>query len=123
MNPIRVMVVDDHDAVRRGLSYSLALFDELQFVGAAGNGREAISLCSQINPDVVLMDIKMPEMDGVAATRYIRQAYPRVQVIALTSYQDPETFQAMLQAGAVGYLLKSASIEEIANTIFATCFS
>ncbi len=120
MNPIRVMIVDDHDAVRQGLRFSLRIFDELQFVGAAGNGIEAINLCGQIHPDVVLMDIKMPVMDGVVATRLIRQSYPGIQVIALTSDRDPETFQAMRQAGAIGYLLKSASIDEIAKAILAS---
>jgi two-component system, NarL family, response regulator LiaR len=119
MNPIRVMIVDDHDSVRRGLSFSLRAFNNLQCVGAAGNGREAINLCGRIHPDVVLMDVKMPEMDGIAATRIIRQSYPCIQVIALTNDKNSETFQAMSQAGAVGYLLKTASIAEIASAILA----
>lgn len=120
MNPIRVMIVDDHDSVRKGLSFCLRVFDNLQCVGAAVNGREAIALCGQIKPDVVLMDILMPEMNGIDATRLIRQTYPHTQVIALTSDKDPESFRAMQQAGAAGYLLKSASIDEIARAIFAT---
>lgn len=119
MNPIRVMVVDDHESVRRGLSFCLRIFDDLQCVGTAENGQDAIHLCQQLHPDVVLMDIRMPEMDGIAATRVIHQTYPHIQVIALTSDKDPETFQAMQQAGAVGYLLKSASMDEIAQAILS----
>jgi NarL family two-component system response regulator LiaR len=121
MNPIRVMVVDDHDSVRRALGFSLRILDDLQFIGAAGNGREAIHLCDQLHPDVVLMDILMPEMDGVTATREIHQSHPDVRIIALTSDKDPNTFQAIQQAGAAGYLIKSASIDEIAKAIFAVC--
>ena len=119
MNPIRVMIVDDHDSVRRGLSFSLHAFDNLEFVGAAVSGREAVQLCGQLHPDVVLMDVNMPEMDGIAATRLICQSYPYIKVIALTGDQDVETFRAMRQAGAAGYLLKTASIDEIANAILA----
>jgi NarL family two-component system response regulator LiaR len=116
-NPIRVMIVDDHDMVRSGLSVFLEAFDDLELVGEAADGKEAIRLCSELQPHVVLMDLVMPEMDGVAATRAIRQAHPAVQIIALTSFNDQDLVQGALQAGAVGYLLKNASIDELAEAI------
>jgi NarL family two-component system response regulator LiaR len=118
-NPIRVMIVDDHDMVRSGLSVFLEAFDDLELVGEAADGEEAIRLCAEAQPHVVLMDLVMPEMDGVEATRAIRQAYPDVQVIALTSFSEQDLVQGALQAGAVGYLLKNASIDELAAAIRA----
>jgi len=118
-NPIRVMIVDDHDMVRSGLSVFLEAFDDLELVGEAADGEEAIRLCAEVQPHVVLMDLVMPEMDGVAATRAIRQADPTVQIIALTSFNDQDLVQGALQAGAVGYLLKNASIDELAAAIRA----
>jgi len=118
-NPIRVMIVDDHDMVRSGLSVFLEAFDDLELVGEAADGQEAIHLCSELQPHVVLMDLVMPEMDGVAATQAIRRANPTVQIIALTSFNDQDLVQGALQAGAVGYLLKNASIDELAAAIRA----
>jgi NarL family two-component system response regulator LiaR len=120
-NPIRVMIVDDHDMVRSGLGVFLEAFDDLELVGEAADGKEALRLCAEAQPHVVLMDLVMPEMDGVEATRAIRQAYPTVQVIALTSFNDQDLVQGALQAGAVGYLLKNASIDELAVAIRAAC--
>lgn len=117
MQPIRVMIVDDHDVVRRGLSIFFQAFDDLALVAEASSGMEAIELCGQVQPDVVLMDLVMPEMDGITATRTIRNRHPNVQVIALTSFRDDESVEAMMKAGAIGYLLKNASIDELANTI------
>ena len=91
--PIRVMIVDDHTMVRRGLATILKVFDDLQLVGEAENGAEAIKLCGEILPDVILMDMVMPDMDGATATRTIRQQYPQVQVIALTSFKEGELGQ------------------------------
>jgi NarL family two-component system response regulator LiaR len=119
--PIRVMIVDDHDMVRSGLNVFLEAFDDLELVGEAADGQEAIRLCAKVQPDVVLMDLVMPEMDGVTATRAIRQAYPDVQVIALTSFSEQDLVQGALQAGAIGYLLKNASIDELAAAIRAAC--
>jgi len=116
-NPIRVMIVDDHDMVRSGLSVFLEAFDDLELVGEAADGEEAIRLCAEVQPHVVLMDLVMPEMDGVTATQAIRQAYPAVQIIALTSFNDQDLVQGALQAGAVGYLLKNASIDELAEAV------
>lgn len=116
---IRVMLVDDHDVVRRGLAVVLKAFDDFVLAGEAADGEEAIRLCETAHPDVILMDLMMPEIDGVAATKAIRQAYPNVQVVALTSFKDERLVQAALQAGAIGYMLKNASIDELANTIRA----
>lgn len=117
--PIRVILVDDHDMVRRGLAVFLEAFDDLQLVGEAGSGAEALQLCAEIEPDVVLMDLIMPEMDGVETTRAIRQNYPQTQVVALTSFKDDALVGAALGAGAIGYLLKNVSIDELAEAIRA----
>jgi NarL family two-component system response regulator LiaR len=103
--PIRIMLVDDHAMVRKGLATFLKVFDELELVGEAENGEAAIKLCGEIMPDVVLMDMVMPEMDGAAATRIIREKYPQVQVIALTSFKEGELIKTALEAGAIAYLL------------------
>jgi NarL family two-component system response regulator LiaR len=116
---IRVMLVDDHDVVRRGLTVVLKAFDDLVLVGEAANGREAVRTCEAAHPDVILMDLVMPEMDGVAAIHAIRQTDPHVQIVALTSFKDENLVQAALQAGAIGYILKNASIDELASTIRA----
>lgn len=117
--PIRVMLVDDHTMVRRGLATFLEVFDDLELAGEAANGDEAIELCARLLPDVVLMDLAMPEVDGVTATRVIRQRLPRVQVLALTSFKEEELIQNALQAGAIGYLLKDVTADELAEAIRA----
>jgi NarL family two-component system response regulator LiaR len=111
------MIVDDHDMVRSGLAVFLETFDDLVLVGEASDGAEAVRLCAEIQPHVVLMDLVMPKMNGIAATRDIRQAYPEIQVIALTSFDDRDLVQGALQAGALGYLLKNASIDELAEAV------
>lgn len=117
--PIRVMLVDDHTMVRRGLATFLKAFDDLELVGEAADGEAAIQLCARILPDVVLMDLVMPDVDGVTVTRAIRQRFPRVQVIALTSFKDEKLVQNTLQAGAIGYLLKDVSADQLAQAIRA----
>jgi NarL family two-component system response regulator LiaR len=117
--PIRVLIVDDHDMVRSGLIVFLDAFDDLELVGEAADGTEAVRLCADTHPSVVLMDLVMPQMDGIAATRAIREAYPSVQVVALTSFSDQDLVHRALQAGAVGYVLKNAPIDELANAIRA----
>lgn len=117
--PIRVMLVDDHTMVRRGLAAFLKVFDDLQLAGEAQNGREAIQLCADILPDVILMDMVMPDMDGAAATRAIRQQFPHVQVIALTSFKEGDLVKNALEAGAIGYLLKDVSADELVRAIRA----
>jgi len=116
---IRVMIVDDHTMVRRGLATFLKVFDDLELAGEAASGEEAIRLCPQLQPDVVLMDMVMPDMDGAAATRLIRKQSPRVQVLALTSFKEEILVQSALQAGAIGYLLKDVSADELAQAIRA----
>ena len=114
---IRLMIVDDHRVVRSGLSAFLLAYDDLKLVGEAGNGEEAVRLCAQVKPDVVLMDLVMPGMDGIAATKGIRERCPKTQVIALTSFGDQERVQAALKAGAIGYLLKDVSDVELVAAI------
>jgi NarL family two-component system response regulator LiaR len=117
--PIRVMLVDDHDVVRSGLSAFLLVFDDLELVGEARDGQEAIQRCAQLQPDVIVMDMVMPIMDGAAATRVIREKYPEVQVLVLTSFKEDELVQGALEAGAIGYLLKNVSADELAKAIRA----
>lgn len=117
--PIRVMLVDDHTMVRRGLATFLKVFDDLELVGEAGSGEEAVNLCAQVLPDVVLMDLMMPDMDGAAATRLIRRQFPEVQVVALTSFKGEGLVRDALQAGAIAYLLKDVSADELARAIRA----
>ena len=115
--PIRVMLVDDHAVVRSGLSAFLLAFDDLLLVGEAGGGEEAVRLCNQLSPDVVLMDLVMPGMDGAQATRAIRQQCPQIQVLALTSFKEQDLVEGALEAGAIGYLLKNVSADELAEAI------
>lgn len=115
----RVMIVDDHAVVRSGLSAFLLAFDDLEMVAEASGGEEAVRRCLSAKPDVILMDLVMPGMDGAAATRAIRQACPGVQVIALTSFKEDDLVQGALQAGAIGYLLKNVGADELANAIRA----
>lgn len=115
--PIRVMLVDDHTMVRRGLATFLKVHDDLQLAGEAENGETAIRLCAEILPDVILMDMSMPMMDGVAATRAIRRQFPQIQIIALTSFKEGKVIQKALEAGVIGYLLKDVSADEVARAI------
>jgi two-component system, NarL family, response regulator LiaR len=117
--PIRVMLVDDHAMVRRGLATFLMVFDDFKLVGEAENGEAAIRLCAEVLPDVILMDMVMPEMDGASATHAIRQQYPQIQVIALTSFKEGELIRSALEAGAIGYLLKDVSADDLARAIRA----
>jgi NarL family two-component system response regulator LiaR len=119
MNPIRVMIVDDHDMVRRGLVAYLEDEPGLELVGEAGDGQEAVQLCDQVQPDVVLMDLVMPELSGAKATRIIRDRWPQVQVVALTSFQEKDLVQDALRAGAISYLLKNVSGQDLVETIRA----
>jgi len=116
---IRVLIVDDHTMVRRGLATFLTVFDDLELAGEAANGQAAVQMCAQLKPDVVLMDMVMPDMDGATATRLIRKQSPLVQVLALTSFKEEILVQSALQAGAIGYLLKDVSADELAQAIRA----
>ena len=117
--PIRVLIADDHALVRTGLKLFLSAFDDLALVGEAGSGEEAVRLCSCAGTDVVLMDLMMPGMGGVAATRAIREKCPHTRVIALTNFQEVESVQQALRAGATGYLLKNVTAAELAAAIRA----
>jgi two-component system, NarL family, response regulator LiaR len=114
---IHVLLVDDHNVVRSGLATFLKAFDDLKLVGEAKNGIEAVRFCHQVKPDVILMDLKMPEMDGVAATRAILAEYPNTKIIAMTSFDDPDLVHDVLAAGAIGYLMKNITADELAKAI------
>ena len=119
--PIRVMLVDDHAMVRRGLATFLMAYDDLELAGEAENGEAAIHLCAEIQPDVILMDMAMPKLDGPSATRAIRKQFPQTQVIALTSFKEGKVIQKALEAGAIGYLLKDVSADDLVRAIRAAC--
>ena len=114
---IRILLADDHMMVRSGLATVLGVYDDMKLVGEAGDGEEAIRLCESLRPDVVLMDLLMPNVDGVAATRTIKERWPEIQVIALTSFKDKAYVEGALKAGASGYLLKNVSAEELVGAI------
>lgn len=117
MQPIRVLLADDHEIVRAGLRSLLAGYPEVVIVGEAGGGDEAVSLAAQLRPDVVLMDITMPGLDGVEATRRIKAATPEVNVLALTIHEDEAYFFEMLNAGASGYVSKRVPPDELMMAI------
>jgi NarL family two-component system response regulator LiaR len=116
-HPVRVMIVDDHGMVRRGLATILKVKADLELVGEANNGQEALVVCERVQPDVILMDLVMPGMGGAEATQIIRERWPRIQVIALTSFQEKELVREALQAGAISYLLKNVSADDLAAAI------
>ena len=116
---IRLLIADDHAVVRSGLTQLARTFEDIELVGAAANGEEAVSLCAERHPDVVLMDLEMPELDGIAATRLITEAEPGVAVVVLTSFSDREQILRALDAGAVGYLLKDAEPDELVKAVRA----
>lgn len=115
----RVLIVDDHGMVRRGLVAYLRNEPDLELVGEARNGQDAVDMCDQVQPDVVLMDLVMPELGGVAATRIIRKRWPETQVIALTSFREKDLVQEALQAGAISYLMKNVSGDDLVAAIRA----
>ena len=114
---IRVMTVDDHDILRGGLKFFLLAFKDIELVGEARSGSEALRMCEQVKPDVVLMDMMMSGMDGAATTRFIKEQCPDIQVLVLSNFSDQDSVQRAMQAGAIGYLLKDASIDELADGI------
>ena len=116
---IRVMLVDDHNVVRSGLATFLRAYEDLELVGEARNGQEAVDLCHRNKPDVILMDLMMPEMDGIAATRAILDDYPEIKIIAMTSFEEEKLVQGVLAAGAISYLLKNVTSDELAAAIRA----
>ena len=117
--PIRILLVDDHAVVRRGLRGFLELQDDMEVVGEGEDGTQAVALAQQHRPDVILMDLLMPKMDGLTAIATIKQAHPEVEIVAVTSFIEEEKVTAALEAGASGYLLKDAEAEEVADAIRA----
>lgn len=117
MTPIRILLVDDHAVVRSGLSKFLMVNKDMELVGEASDGAEALQMVRENHPDVILMDLMMPGMDGITATREIRALYPEIKIIALTSFSEQNMVQGALQAGAIGYLQKNVTAAELANAI------
>jgi len=116
---IRLLIADDHSVVRTGLRHLVETFDDVELVGAAADGEEAVGLSAEHRPDVVLMDLEMPVVDGIEATRRIVEAQPEVAIVVLTSFSDREQILRALDAGAVGYLLKDAEPEELERAVRA----
>lgn len=114
---IRVLLADDQPAIRSALCAAFFVYDDIELVGEATNGAKAVKLCAEVLPDVVVMDILMPDMNGATATRLIRQQYPSIQVLALTSFAEDYVVQGVLNAGAIGCLLKNISAEELVDAI------
>lgn len=115
--PIRVMIVDDQFIVRSGLATFVSIQPDLVLVGEAQDGEEAVRVCATAQPDVILMDLIMPKLNGVEATRAILQQHPKIKILALTSYKEKELVQGILRAGATGYLLKDVTADELAEAI------
>jgi NarL family two-component system response regulator LiaR len=111
------MLVDDHNVVRSGLATFLRAYEDLELMGEAKNGLEALNLCRQSQPDVILMDLMMPEMDGIQATRAILAEYPEIKIVAMTSFEEEELVHGVLAAGAISYLLKNITSDELAKAI------
>ncbi len=116
---IRVLVVDDHDVVRIGLEAFLLASDGLELAGEAAGGEEAVRLCAELEPDVVLMDLVMPGMNGAAATRAIHQRLPQIPILILTSFEQEDLVHEALEAGAIGCVIKNVSTRELADAIRA----
>jgi DNA-binding NarL/FixJ family response regulator len=117
---VRILIADDHDLVRDGLNRLLSLTPGLEVIGEASNGREAVELCRRLNPDLVLMDVHMPEMDGLEATRAIKAKQPSVRVLVVTTFENPNYLLEALKAGAAGYVLKDAPVARLINAIHRT---
>jgi DNA-binding NarL/FixJ family response regulator len=115
--PTQLVIVDDHELTRVSLQNMLSDEPDIEVVGEAANGREALLLCSRLRPDLVLMDVRMPEMDGLAATREIKQRHPEISIMMLTMHENPDYLLEALKAGAAGYVLKDAPREEIVESV------
>jgi len=115
--PITILLVDDHEMVRRGLTVFLKSFDDLILVGEAANGKEAVDFCRQLKPDVILLDILMPVMGGIEATKVILAEFPDVKIIAMTSFNNEDIVTEVIRNGAIGFLMKNTSIDDLAAAI------
>ena len=117
---IRIIVVDDHQVLREGIHYVCLTAEDIDLVGEAANGRDALKLCDELQPDVALVDLMMPDMDGIATIKVIRQQYPEIKILVLTSFNSESLINQALKEGAHGYILKSASTKDIINSIRLT---
>jgi DNA-binding NarL/FixJ family response regulator len=115
--PARVLIADDHELVRDGFKRMLSYEEDIEVVGEASNGLEAVELCQRLNPDLVLMDVRMPEMDGLEATHTIKSEQPSVSVLVVTTYENPDYLLEAIKAGAAGYVLKDASNRQLISAI------
>ena len=115
--PIRVLSVDDHEIMRGGIRYLLLAVEDVKLVGEACSGVEALELCESLNPDVVLMDMRMPGMDGIETSHLIHNRFPKIKILALTSFEEEDMIRDAMQAGVIGYLQKGISIDELAAAI------
>ncbi len=115
--PIRVVLIDDHSKVHLAIAALLTMLDDIELVAQGSSGQEAVDLCTDFQPDIVLMDVIMPGMNGIDATRDILAQHPNIKIVALSGFQDEDSVKAMLAAGAVGYVLKTSSAQEIASAI------
>src|SRR6266481_6821274 len=118
-SPIKLLLVDDHPIVRKGIGSCLAKFPNLQIVGEAADGQEAFRKVRELNPDIVLMDVDMPQMDGLAVTQVLRKEMPHIKVLMLSMYRDTDYILRILQSGALGYILKDAPAEELVRAVEA----
>lgn len=118
-NPIRVLIVDDHGVVRMGLRTYFDQIDDIEIVGEASDGSEGVAVARRLTPDVVLMDLMMPNMDGITAIARIKEEHPEIEIVAMTSFIEEEKVTAALEAGASGYLLKDAEADEVASAVRA----
>jgi len=114
---IGIILIDDHRRVHQAMSEMISYFDDIEILAQGNNGLDAIALCDQYQPDLVLMDVVMPEMDGVEATRRIKTKHPDIKILALSSFKDNDTTRAMLESGAIGFILKNSSVDDLENTI------
>jgi NarL family two-component system response regulator LiaR len=115
--PIRIILVDDHRVVHQALAEMISFVDDFELVAQGSNGLEAVHLCNEFTPDVVLMDVVMPGVDGIEATKRILAENPAIKILALSSFQDDVSVNSMLKSGAVGYILKNASVDELEHII------
>jgi two-component system, NarL family, response regulator DegU len=115
--PTRLAIVDDHELARESLQNMLSDEIDIEIVGEAANGRQALLLCSRLRPDLILMDVRMPEMDGLAATKEVKQRYPEISVMMLTMHENPDYLLEALKAGAAGYVLKDAPQDDIIEAV------
>ena len=118
--PARLLIADDHDLVRDGYQRMLDREPDLEVIGEAKNGREAVELCSELQPDLVLMDVRMPEMDGIEATRVIKEELPQTSVLVVTTYDNPDYLYEAVEAGAAGYILKDAPKRQLLGAVRRT---